>query len=79
MKTIVEFLKKQPLITGLIGMLFVSLSIRYLGPRMVGNLEAGAVASNTQDYVNISGDLAMANLGFQLIVIAFDIAILIWL
>ena len=43
MKTTIEFLKKQPLITGLIGMLFVGLSVRYLGPRMVGNLEAGAL------------------------------------
>lgn len=43
MKSIIEFLKKQPLITGLIGMLFVGLAVRYLGPRMVGNLEAGAL------------------------------------
>ena len=43
MKTTIEFLKKQPLITGLIGMLFVGLSVRYLGPRMIGNLEAGAL------------------------------------
>lgn len=43
MKRIIEFLKKQPLITGLIGMLFVGLAVRYLGPRMVGNLEAGAL------------------------------------
>ena len=42
MKKTIEFLKKQPLITGLIGMIFISLSVRYLGPRMVGNLEAGA-------------------------------------
>lgn len=43
MKTTIEFLKKQPLITGLIGMIFIGLSVRYLGPRMVGDLEAGAI------------------------------------
>lgn len=43
MKKTIEFLKKQPLITGLIGVLFVGLSVRYLGPRMVGELEAGAI------------------------------------
>ena len=43
MKKTIGFLKKQPLITGMIGLLFVSLSVRYLGPRMVGELEAGAI------------------------------------
>ena len=43
MKKVIEFLKRQPLITGLIGMLFVSLCVRYLGPRMVGDLEGGAI------------------------------------
>ncbi len=43
MKAAIDFMKKQPLITGLIGVLFVSLCVRYLGPRMVGNLEAGAI------------------------------------
>ena len=37
----IDFLKKHPLITGLAGVLFTGLSARYLGPRMVGNLEAG--------------------------------------
>ena len=43
MKKTIEFLKKQPLVTGLVGLLFVSLCVRYLGPRMVGELEAGAI------------------------------------
>jgi len=43
MKKTLEFLKKQPLITGLIGVFFVGLCVRYLGPRMVGHLEAGAI------------------------------------
>lgn len=42
MKTLIDFFKKQPLITGLVGMLFIGMSVRYLGPRMVGELEAGA-------------------------------------
>ena len=42
MKELLVFLKKQPLLTGLAGMLFVGLSVRYLGPRMVGDFEAGA-------------------------------------
>ena len=41
MKTTIDFLKKQPLITGLIGIFFVGLTVRYMGPRMVGELEAG--------------------------------------
>ena len=43
MKQMVDFLKRQPLLTGLVGMIFVGLSVRYLGPRMVGSLEAGAI------------------------------------
>ncbi len=42
MKKMIEFLKKQPLLTGIIGVAFVALSIRFLGPRMVGDLEGGA-------------------------------------
>ena len=41
MKKMIEFLKKQPLLTGIIGVAFVALSIRFLGPRMVGDLEGG--------------------------------------
>ena len=41
MKTMIDFLKKQPLLTGAIGVAFVALSIRFLGPRMVGDFEGG--------------------------------------
>jgi hypothetical protein len=41
MKKLMDFLKKQPLLTGAIGVAFVAWSIRYLGPRMEGDLEGG--------------------------------------
>ena len=42
-------------------------------------VETGAAASNTQDYVSMTGDLATANLAMQLIVMAVDIVICIWI
>ncbi len=41
MKMIIDFLKKRPLLTAAIGVAFVILSIRALGPRMTNDLEAG--------------------------------------
>ena len=41
MKKIIDFLKKQPLLTAAIGVAFVIISIRFLGPRMTSDLEAG--------------------------------------
>ncbi len=41
MNKIIEFLKKRPLLTAAIGVAFVILSIRFLGPRMTSDLEAG--------------------------------------
>ena len=43
MKPIIDFLKKQPLLTTVIGVSFVILSIRFLGPRMTSDLEAGVL------------------------------------
>ena len=42
-------------------------------------VKAGEVASNTQDYVSMTGQLAVANLVMQLILMAVDIAICIWM
>ena len=41
MNKIIAFLKKQPLLTAALGVAFVILSIRFLGPRMTSDLEAG--------------------------------------
>ena len=41
--------------------------------------EVGSTASNTQDYVSMTGNLAVANLGMQLIVIVIDAVICIWI
>ena len=41
MNKIIEFLKKRPLLTAAIGVAFIILSIRFLGPRMNNDLEAG--------------------------------------
>ena len=41
MKKIMDFLKKQPLITGIIAVIFITLSVRFLGPRMANNFESG--------------------------------------
>ena len=41
MKKIFDYLKKHPLLTGAIGVAFIALSVRLLGPRMNGNLEGG--------------------------------------
>ena len=43
MKRFIEFLKKQPLLTGILGVTFIGGCIRVLGPRMVGDFEAGAI------------------------------------
>ena len=43
MKKIIDFLKKQPLVTGIIGVAFIALSIRFLGPRMANNFEGGVL------------------------------------
>ncbi len=41
--------------------------------------EAGAAASSTQDYVSMTGNLAMANLGMQLVLTLIDIVIIIYI
>ena len=43
MKGFIDFLKKQPLLTGILGVTFIGGCIRVLGPRMVGDFEAGAI------------------------------------
>ena len=42
MKKTIDFLKKHPLVAGVIGVAFIALPVRFMGPRMNGNLE-GAV------------------------------------
>ena len=42
-------------------------------------VKAGEAASNTQDYVSMTGQLAVANLFMQLILMAVDIVICIWI
>jgi hypothetical protein len=41
MKKIIDFLKTHPLVSGVIGVAFITLSVRFMGPRMNGNLEGG--------------------------------------
>ena len=41
MKKIIDFLKTHPLVSGVIGVAFITLSVRLMGPRMNGNLEGG--------------------------------------
>ena len=41
--------------------------------------EVGNTASNTQDYVSMTGNLAVANLGMQLIVIVIDAVVCTWI
>ena len=42
MKKVIDFLKKHPLVSGVIGVAFIALSVRFMGPRLNGNLEGGA-------------------------------------
>ena len=59
---------------------FEDLSIDYLieFPNVIF-VKAGEAASNTQDYVSMTGQLAVANLFMQLILMAVDIVICIWI
>ena len=41
MKKTIDFLKTHPLVSGVIGVAFITLSVRFMGPRMNGNLEGG--------------------------------------
>lgn len=43
MKKIIDFLKKKPLITGILSVAFIALSIRFLGPKMSNDFEAGVI------------------------------------
>lgn len=41
MKQAFDFLKSKPLVTGILGVGFIAMTIRFLGPRMNGDFEAG--------------------------------------